>query len=79
MKIKAGLPFLLVSLFLLCPNPLWAKSVPVQTARKAAVHRMNQHNRVKALHQQRKDPARPQAAGRIKEADACAGLYGFEG
>jgi hypothetical protein len=69
MKTGPLLKWFIVSLAILCPTLLWAKSVPVNTARKVAVNHLNKNNQVHALQQWQKGQVPPPAVGRKNETD----------
>ena len=71
MNPKASINFFLVILLTVCPNLLWADSVPVETARQVAVNSMNQNIQVKALQNRQaespQDQVEPAALPKLTE------------
>ena len=54
MKIRTQIELYIIALLIMCPNILWAKHVPKDTARKVAVNSMNKTNQARDLSHGRK-------------------------
>jgi len=65
MKIMTQLKLFIVGLLILCPNILWAKHVPEETARKVAVNSMNKANQARDLSLGRKGASKKITLGGI--------------